>query len=406
MPSTRPRRTPRLLAALTATALLAGGAAYSAPAAAQAPSAAVLRDVVLIGNAQAGTVSFLDGHTFENLGSFDVVPDKQRRLDEMTLVEKAAYEIVRGQAGDKFADDVALSPDGRTLYVSRNILADAAAFDLATGRQLWRFRVSGFKADHLALSPDGSRLVISATTASEAQVIDTATGTQVGRFATGTYPHGNDYSPDGTRIYNSSIGTTLLPKALNFLKGQRQLTVVDADTLRTLRTYQFEYGIRPAVFMPDGKTMYAQLSYLNGFVEYDLEQGRILRTMTLPYSDAGRALKPDEYPQNSAHHGLAVSGDGGKICSAGTIDDYVAIVSRPALTTDRIVPSGRLPYWAQTSVDGRHCLVTNSKDDTVSVISYDTAQELRRIPVGSFPQRERLARAAPEAIAALSPRNG
>jgi YVTN family beta-propeller protein len=405
MPSTRPRRTSRLLAALAATALLAGGAAYPAQAAEPA-AAAPLRDVVMIGNALAGTVSFLDGRTFANLGSFNVIPDKQLRIDAMNFIEKAGYEIVRGQVGDKFTDDVALSPDGRTLYVSRNILADAAAFDLASGRQLWRFKVNGFKADHIALSPDGTRLVISATTASEVQVIDTANGTQVGRFATGTYPHGNDYSADGTKIYNSSIGTTSLPKGLNFLKGARQLTVVNAQTLAPIRNYQFEFGIRPAVFMPDGKTMYAQLSYLNGLVEYDLDQGKILRTVTLPYSAAGQALNPDQYPQNSAHHGLAVSGDGNKLCAAGTIDDYVAILSRPALTTDRIITGGSLPYWAQTSLDGRHCLVTNSKDNTVSVISYDTAQEVRRIPVGTFPQRERLGQATPEAIAALTPTNG
>ena len=158
--------------------------------------------------------------------------------------------------------------------------------------------------------------------------------------------------------------------------------------------------------MPDGKTMYAQLSYLNGLIEYDLDQGKIVRTVTLPFSAVGQALKVDEYPQNSAQHGLAVSGDGSKLCSAGTINDYVAILSRPGLTTDRIIPGGHLPYWAQTSLDGRHCLVTNSKDNTVSVISYDTAQELRRIPVGLFPQRERLAQATPAAIAALTPGNG
>jgi len=365
-----------------------------------------LRDVVLVGNSQGGTVSFLDGQTFENLGSFNTIPDLAQRLAEMTLVEKAAYEVIRGQLGDKFTDDMAVSPDGNTLYVSRANLTDLVAFDLASGRQVWRFKVSGHHADHLALSPDGRQIVISATTTSEAQVVDAATGTLVGRFATGTYPHSNDYSANGERIYNASIGTTFLPKALNFLKGPRQLTVVDSKTLRTVRTYQFEYGLRPAVILADERTMYAQLSYVNGFVEYDLVAGRITRTVTLPYSDAGRALKPDDYPQNSAHHGIALSGDGSKICDAGTINDYVAILSRPELTTDRIIPVGSLPYWTITSADGRHCLVTNSKDDTVSVISYDTAQELRRIPVGDFPQRERLGKLTPAAVTALAPPAG
>ena len=34
-----------------------------------------MRDVVLVGNAASGTVSFLDGHTWQNLGSINVTPD-------------------------------------------------------------------------------------------------------------------------------------------------------------------------------------------------------------------------------------------------------------------------------------------------------------------------------------------
>jgi YVTN family beta-propeller protein len=385
-----------LLALVVGLALLAAPPAQAADPGAAADAA--LRDVVLVGNSAEGTVTFLDGHTFASLGSLDVIPDLQQRLAAMNPIERAGYEIVKSRLGDKFADDMYVSPDGRTLYVSRANLTDVAAFDIASGRQVWRFKVSGFHADHMAISPDGRRLVVSATTTNEAQVIDAATGTQVGRFATGSYPHENTYSADGRRIYNASIGATPLPKALEFLKGPRQITVVDAQTLRTIRTYQLEHGIRPWVLMPDERTMYAQLSYLNGFVEYDLVAGRITRTVELPFSDAGRALHPDQYPENSAHHGLAISGDGSKLCSAGTIDDYVAIVSRPSLTTDRLVPSGSLPYWAVTSHDGKHCLVTNSKDDTVSVIAYDTAEEVMRVPVGDFPQRERLARVDPAVL--------
>ena len=389
----RPTRTVRLLAAATAVAAMTGTLPTAALASTSAvPASPGLHDVVLIGNSAGGTVSLLDGHTFANLGAVNVIPDLRQRLDEMDLIERAGYEVVRLQkGGDRFVDDVAVAPDGRTLYVSRANLADLVAFDLVTGAQLWRFEVDGHHADHIALSPDGARIVVSATTVQRAHVLDARTGIPVGSFATGTYPHGNDYSHNGQRIYNSSIGVTTVPKALEALKGPRRLTVVDAGTLRTVRTYELAHGIRPAVILPDETLMYAQLSYLNGFVEYDLTAGRILRTVRLPFSDAGRALHPDQYPQNSAHHGIALSGDGSKLCSAGTINNYVAVVSRPALTTDQLIPTGELPYWATTSIDGNHCLVTNSKDNTVSVISYAPAREIKRVSVGDFPQRERLA---------------
>ncbi len=363
-----------------------------------------LRDVLLVGNSVSGTVSFLDGHTFANLGSFNVIPDLAQRLAEMDPIRYAEYLVVRQQeGGDRFADDEYLSPDGRTLYVSRGNLDDVAAFDIASKRMLWRFPVSGLKADHAALSPDGTRFIVSATTSQQAQVIDTATGTLVANVPTGTYPHANDWSADGRYIYNSSIGVTALPKALDLLKGAKQLTVIDAHTFAVVRTYQFSEGIRPAVFTPDGKTMYAQLSYLNGFIQYDLTTGTITRTVHMPYSAAGQALSPDSYPNNSAHHGMAMSGDGGKLCELGTIDDYAAIISRPGLTTDGILnyPTGALPYWATTSADGHYCFVSLSNLNAVSVVDYATHQEVARIPVGQFPQRERLARIAPAALATL-----
>jgi YVTN family beta-propeller protein len=385
-----------LIAAMTTAVLLAStGAASAAPAA--------TRDVLVVGNSQAGTVTFLDGHTFANLGTVDGIPDLQQILAAMDPIRRAAYEVVRSEAGDKFVDDAHLSPDGRTLYLSRGIIGDAVAIDIATRRIKWRTPLEGVKADHATLSPDGTRFVISAITAQKAQVIDTATGRVVGDFGTGTYPHENLFSADGKHIYNASIGITTLPKALNFFKGSKQVTVVDSTTLRPVRTYSFEYGIRPAVVTPDEKTMYAQLSYLNGFVEYDLVAGRITRTVQMPFSAAGQALAADNYPQNSAHHGMALSGDQAKLCMAGTIDDYTAIVSRPGLTTDGFVhyPVGALPYWSTTSADGRYCFVTLSNLDAVSVVDYATAREVARVPVGDFPQRERLGHLAEDVVPTL-----
>jgi YVTN family beta-propeller protein len=398
------RRGGRLLVgALTVFGLaLTGG-----PTATAETASSGLRDVMLVGNSSAGTVSFVDAKTFKNLGSINVIPDLQQVMDGWDVFRKAGYEIVKQQAGgeDKFADDAYLSPDGRTLYVSRGNLGDVAAFDVATGTELWRTDISGLKADHAALSPDGKRFVVSAISDGKVQAFDTATGKVTGEFATGTYPHENIYSADGKHIYNMSIGVLSFPKALNFLKGAKQVTVADADTLKVVKTYAFDYGVRPAIVTPDEKTMYAELSYLNGFIEYDLTTGKTTRTVEMPYSDKAKALNPDDYPLNSAFHGMAINGPKTKLCAAGTIDDYVAVVSRPDLTTDGFVnyPTDALPYWATTSPDGDYCFVTLSNRDEVSVIDYRTAKEVARVPVGDYPQRERVGKVDEAALGGLTP---
>jgi YVTN family beta-propeller protein len=93
---------------------------------------------------------------------------------------------------------------------------------------------------------------------------------------------------------------------------------------------------------------------------------------------------------------------------AGTIDDYVSIVSRPGLATDGTVhyEPGALPYWTQTSPNGHDCYVSLSEKNQISVIDYRTAREVARIDVGDYPQRERGAKLTPEAIGSLDPSNG
>ncbi len=396
----RGRRAGLLATVLAALSLLLAGLAPAATA-----DSGSLRDVVLVGNSSDGTVTLLDGHTFKNLGSINVIPDKQALFDSWDIFRKALHDIIVSQTqGEHYVDDAHLSPDGRTVYVSRGTLGDAAAFDVATGKELWRTDIAGSKADHAALSPDGTRFIVSAIASSKAQALDTATGAVVGEFATGSYPHENMYSADGKHIYNMSIGVTSFPKALNFLKGTKAVTVVDAATLKVVKTYTFDYGVRPAVITPDETTMYAQLSYLNGFVEYDLATGKIAKTVQMPFSDKAAALSPDDYPQNSAHHGMAFNGAKTKLCDVGTIDDYTAVISRPALTTDGFVnyPTDALPYWATTSADGNYCLVTLSNLDQVSVVDYRTAKEVARVDVGDFPQRERLGKVDESALGGLT----
>jgi DNA-binding beta-propeller fold protein YncE len=406
MPAARRRRrtTALVSGALLSLAVLATPTVASASASAPATA---LRDVLIVGNSQSGTVSFIDGHTFASLGSFNVVPDLQARLNEIYLnpIWLAGYETVLSvEGGTRNVDDAQLSPDGRTLYVSRGNLDDVAAFDIASHAELWHTRLNGFHADHAALSPDGTRYVVSDTTAQTGDVLNTANGQIVGTFPTGTYPHQNDYSADGKYIYNSSIGITSLPQSLEWAKGSFQLTKVDAATLQVVKTWTFPHGIRPNVIAPDGHTFYTDLSYLNGFVKYDLNTSTIENTVQMPFAAGGVGESPDNYPKNSAHHGIALSGDGSRLCDVGTIDDYTAIVSTSDLGTVGTVtyPTGSLPYWGQTSVDGQYCFVALSQANEVSVVKYATASEVARVPVGQFPQRERIGKIDPSVLGALS----
>lgn len=372
-------------------ALLAIVAAFAAAAIAPAQSSAATKDVVLVGNAFSGTVSFLDGTTFTNLGSINIAPDRAARkfllfLNPITLVGFNVVKATKG--GENFVDDAATSPNGKTLYVSRGILEDVAAFDIKTRTMLWRKNIGGFEADHMALSPDGTKLSVSDITNGTEKVFNPSNGALLGSYGAGTYTHDVDFSPDGKRIYTGSIGTVSLPYWMNSLKGDKQLTIADATTYKVIKSWKFEYGLRPDILTPDEKYYFFQQSYNRGFVEFNLTTGTITRRKTnLPVTTAGDALFPDKLPANSMHHGLSMSGDGTKICNAGTIDNYVAIVNRSDLSTRSVTGGFAKPYWAETSKDGGYCLVSNSDGDSVWAVNYSTGAIYKKTTVGDYPQR-------------------
>ena len=391
-----------MLAACMAALLVAVGA----PAAASA--AAKTRDVVMVGNNWDGTADILDGHTFARLGRFNVVPDLAERMAEIQanptrLAYFLAIREMIGEGHDQFVDDIFTSPDGRFAYVSRPSLADVVAFDLGTKQIVWRTPVEGQRSDHMAISPDGSRLLVSASTARKVQVLDTATGRVVAGFESGDSPHESNFSRDGSRIFHASIGSVYTPldaPELDATKGDRWFEIVDANTYTVLKRLDMgkilrDYGfpdmssaVRPMALSPDERFVYFQVSFFHGFVEFDLQQERPTRLAMLPVSEKAQSTPREQYLLDSAHHGLAMNAAGTKLCVAGTMSDYAAIVDR-ATFAPTIAAHGQKPYWATNSVDGKRCLVSFSGDDRVGVIDYDTGREVMTVPVGDHPQRMR-----------------
>jgi DNA-binding beta-propeller fold protein YncE len=192
-----------------------------------------------------------------------------------------------------------------------------------------------------------------------------------------------EFSHDGKKLYTGSIGNILLPEGV---QGRYELTVSDPQSLSVLQSFTFDAGIRPFVITHDDKLMYTQLSWLHGLVEVDLGTGKTLRRIELPISEDAKQLPRADYPNDAAHHGLAMSHDGEVLCAAGTLSDYVALIARGSFELIKTIPVGDEPGWAVTSLDGQYCFVGARGARSVSVISFAEQQEITRIPVGGLPQ--------------------
>jgi len=212
------------------------------------------------------------------------------------------------------------------------------------------------------------------------------------------------------------------------VKADRWLQIVDNGSFEVLRRWDLgkelaEAGypgmssaVRPMALSPDERTAYLQVSFFHGIVEFKLRKkdptgggdyvsggkrepavGKVTRLIRLPISDAAAALPREQYVLDSAHHGIAINDTGTRLCVAGTMSDYAAVVN--VRTGRHKVFSGAArhlknrtyskPYWATTSkVDG-NCWVSMAGSDLVLVIDYAKRKVIDEVPVGLHPQRVR-----------------
>ena len=381
------------------------------------------RNVLYVGNNWDGTADVVQPRKFKRIARINIIPDIAERMAEIqSNPERLGYFLaIREQVGeghDQFVDDMFSSHNGRVLYVSRPSLADVVAINLRTRKIIWRTKVDGNRADHMAISPDGRHVLVSASTAKVIDVIDTKTGAIVARIPSGDQPHENNFSKDGKLVYHASIGTVFTPlddPAFDKSKGERVFEIIDATNWTVLRKIDMgqkldEFGepdmsgaVRPMALAPDERYVYFQVSFFHGFVEYDLQQDRVLRLAHLPLSDEAKQKRREDYLLDSAHHGLAMNPSGKKLCAAGTMSDYAAIVDRSSFAY-KIAARGTKPYWATNSGRGSYCFVSFSGDDAVSVISYRKAKEIARIQVGDHPQRMRMGKVRAGLLGTKKPR--
>jgi YVTN family beta-propeller protein len=344
-----------------ACALAVAASAAPAEDTASASGASDSKEYVYIENTNSGTVSVVSIPEHEVVSTIEIGP---------------------------LLDDVEISSDGRVLYVNRmqsmghplsEGIADSGeiiAISTETEEELWRAPTDGWP-HHPTLSADDRLLFVPLYDEMYIEIFDTEERKSVGKFPAMIGSHGMKLSPDGKRLYVGSMMVDLL-------------IVYDLENdYAPVGMLPFRDAVRPFWFTKDETTIYVQQSWMHGFLVVDMETGE-QRAIALPDLPEGTET-PEVYP-HTWNHGIALTPDETLLFANGSAADYVAVYSHPDLQLIRTIPVGDDPNWIDFDEAGRFAYISNRGSDDLSIIDVETLEEIKRLPLGAYPQRLEVAR--------------
>ena len=132
----------------------------------------------------------------------------------------------------------------------------------------------------LAISPDGRRLYVVCEKTDELQVVDTQSGKVMKRIAVGHVPRGLSLSADGKQIYVANSWTDTI-------------SVIDAEKLETVRS--LATGSEPISVVADrrGETLYVANRLSNDISVIDLQSGNQIKRLAAGRGASYLALSSD-----------------------------------------------------------------------------------------------------------------
>lgn len=250
-----------------------------------------------------------------------------RRIPSQAVPQGAAPENVKGVAAN--------ARTGR-LYVTT--ILRVMAFDLATDRKVWD-RVAEGGADRLAMSPDGKILYVPSFEGPHWNVVDGETGDPLARVVTNSNAHNTVYGPDGRRVY------------LAGLKSPR-LAVVDPATHAVISEVgPFSNMIRPFTINGAQTLCFVNVNDLLGFEVGDLKTGKMLHRVEV----AGYTKGPVKR-HGCPSHGVALTPDERELWLADGANSAVHIFDARAMPPRQVatVKLRDQPGWITFSMDGKH----------------------------------------------------
>jgi len=248
-----------------------------------------------------------------------------RRIPTWSYAQGENPENVKG---------IAASAKTGKLYVST--IRRVACFDLLTERKVWEKAYDG-GADRLAISPDGKILYIPSLEGPHWNVVNAATGDVIAKITPDSGAHNTIYGPEGSRVYLAGLRSPILSVA-----DAKSHTIVD-------QVGPFSNSIRPFTINGSQTLCFVNVNELLGFEVGDCKTGKMLYRVEVTGYQKGPTKR-----HGCPSHGIALTPDETELwvgdAANSSIDIFDSTVMPPKQKMS--IKLRDQPGWITFSIDG------------------------------------------------------
>ena len=329
---------------------------------------------------------------------------------EVRVLNASSYSLIKTIVVGHVPRGFSLSADGKRLLVANSWDDTISVIDTSTLGVVATWHV-GMEPTSVVEDRAGDRLFVANRISNDVAVLNARTGTEEKRLAAGRGASYITPSPDGSRIYVTSVYPNPTPWRT---PPDSEVTVIDATKAEVVDRIPLPgiAGVFHVAISADGRFgAVAELHPKNLVPLTTLEHGAAFEdTLTLFGADIGN--KPVEIPLDELDRyavrpfGVAITQDKSRLYVTSGGSELVTVIDVPRLLgyihshrgpfADDLsasanyvitrIPVGRDPRGVTLTRDGGRLLVANRLDDTISVIDTRGNRVVSTIPLAGSTQ--------------------
>ena len=274
------------------------------------------------------------------------------------------WTIPPGQKPENVKGVVASAATGRLYVTTQNGMA---AIDLATDKKVWDNAYEG-GCDRMAISPDGKTLYVPSFEGPFWTIVDAMSGAVIGKVVTNSGSHNTIFADDGSKVYLAGLH-------LNYL------LVADPRTRSVdQRVGPFSNVVRPFTVNGSNTRCYVNVNDLLGFEIGDITTGKELCKVQVQGFEKGPTKR-----HGCPSHGIALSLDEKEIWLADGANNYVHVFDNTVMPPKQIasIKTRDMPGWITLSIDGREVIpstgdiIDRATRKIVNTLQDETGQQVQ-----------------------------